>query len=86
VGIDATVVGDPKDERIVWLDIDGDYPDPSLVWPFGYVAVFNPKLSVLNETGQVVFRQGDRVKGACTAGPNNAPGSVLRIEPWHLAS
>jgi hypothetical protein len=47
-----------------------------VIWPPGYVARFTPMLEVLDETGRVIFRDGDAVSGGCTTGPD-AQGPLL---------
>lgn len=79
IGLDATVVGSLEDPRSAWLITDAGVRK-DLVWPSGYVARFNPGLEVLDETGAVVFRQGDLVRGACLRGPADDPGAVLQIK------
>jgi hypothetical protein len=78
IGLDATLVGDPNDDRMAWLQqADGTRRD--LVWPEGYKARFSPSLEVLDSHGDTLFRQGDRVAGACIAGQADAPLPLLRI-------
>lgn len=75
VGLDARVTGSPMDARLAWLASDrGGRQD--VIWPPGYAARFTPMLEVLDETGRVVFRDGDAVSGACTTGPD-AQGPLL---------
>ena len=79
---DAILAGDQGDPRVTWLET----PDGRLeiVWPDGYVARFyrfdNP-FAIVDPNGIVVFREGDSISGGCTAGPNDDPSSILRIDP-----
>ncbi len=69
---DATLHGSPTDPRVVWLE-----PGPgdlSVVFPTGFTARFVPSLEVLNASGSVVLREGDRIEGACVG-----PGESLLI-------
>ena len=49
-----------------------------VTWPAGYRARFNPNLEVLDESGNVVIREGDAVSGACG---NNPDTGMLYLEP-----
>jgi hypothetical protein len=75
VGLDATLVGDAHDPRLAWLVIQGKRVD--IIWPPRYTARFTPDLEVLDESGTVVFRSGDRISGGCAAGPNQAPAEFI---------
>ena len=80
VGLEATLVGDPADPRIVWLtDAEGRRRD--LIWPPGYTARFAPELQVIDRSGTVVFVGGERIDGGCTAGGVDDPGNLLLIRP-----
>jgi hypothetical protein len=78
VGFDGTVRGDPADPRIVWVETE-NHGTKRLVWPAGYVARFDPALEVIDISGQVVVREGDRVSGGCVKGPPDDPGSIVLI-------
>jgi hypothetical protein len=41
----------------------------NLLWPAGYRARFAPGLEVLDPSGRVVAREGDRVTGGCSMPP-----------------
>jgi hypothetical protein len=85
IGIDAVLVGGATDPRIAWL-ATARQGNKELVWPPGYVARFGPDLEIIDGTGRVVFRQGDKVTGGCVKGPPDALGSVLLIRPEDLAT
>lgn len=75
VGFDGHITGDPFDPQLAWLVGDGgDRRD--VIWPPGYTARFAPRLEVLDEKGNVAFRDGDAVGGGCTTGPD-AQGPLL---------
>jgi hypothetical protein len=80
--LDATLVGDAGDPRVAWLEMRGDGRH-EIVWPPGFSARFTPDLEVLDASGKVAFRAGDKISGGCTAGPNDDPGSVLLIRPGY---
>ena len=80
VGLDATLVGDPRDPRLVWLDTASGVRK-ELVWPPGYQARFDPTLEVLDPRGSIVFRAGDHVDEGCTMGPAHDPTLFLLITP-----
>lgn len=79
IGLDAVLVGDPRDPRSTWLETS-DGHRIELVWPPRHTARFGPLLEVLGPDGAVLFRQGDRVSGACTQGPAEAPTSMVLIQ------
>jgi hypothetical protein len=60
----ATLRGDPHDPRVAWLDL-GPNGTRGLVFPMGFTARFAPRLEVLDASGQVMFRDGDAITGAC---------------------
>lgn len=64
IGISAVIRGDPADPHVTWLIAQ---PGARLetLWLPGYHARFNPTLEVLDATGAVVLREGDRVNGGC---------------------
>jgi hypothetical protein len=75
VGLGAHITGSATDARLAWLVSDrGARQD--VIWPPGYAARFTPMLEVLDETGAVVYRDGDAVSGGCTTGPD-AQGPLL---------
>jgi len=78
VGFDGHIKGDPTDDRLAWLVSDLDGARVEIVWPPGYAARFTPRLEVIDEEGDVVFRDGDGVNGACTTGAE-AEGPLLML-------
>jgi hypothetical protein len=68
--VGATLRGDPHDPRVVWLDL-GPNGTRGLVFPLGFTARFAPRLEVLDTSGQVRFREGDAITGACVWGNND---------------
>lgn len=64
---DATLHGSPTDSRVAWIHLKG-FGDRQAVFPVGFTARFNPSLEVLNANGAVVFREGDKIDGACGGG------------------
>ena len=73
IGIDAVLAGDPNDPRVAWLEWNGRR---DIVWPPGFTARFAPNLQVLDGSGTVVFRAGDRISGGCAIGED-----LLLIRP-----
>jgi hypothetical protein len=68
VATEAVLAGDPGDSRVAWLLEAGKRVD--VVFPYGFSARFTPGLEVLNASGAVVARGGDRIEGGCvTDGP-----------------
>ncbi len=80
VGLNVTLFGDAADPRVTWLVRD-DGSRQDIIWPPGFTARFSPKLEVLDASGSVVFRGGDRIDGGCTAGPPDDPAKLLIIRP-----
>ncbi|HEX7612729.1 MAG TPA: hypothetical protein VF371_08130 [Candidatus Limnocylindrales bacterium] len=79
VGLDAVLHGSPSDPRVAWLESSLGGPSRmEVTWPAGYRARFNPNLEVLDESGNVVIREGDAVSGACG---NNPDTGMLYLEP-----
>jgi hypothetical protein len=88
VGLEATVHGDPQDRSVVWLT--SMLPDRhrfEVVWPSGYVAVFDPTLRIVDGAGRVKLDEGDYVHGGCTTGGDDGdplfipdPGDGFRLE------
>jgi hypothetical protein len=75
--VDAFLHGSLADPHLAWLE--GNFVPSSrreVIWPAGYRARFNPNLEVLDETGNVVLRDGDAVRGAC-----NTSGNTFYLEP-----
>ncbi len=79
VGNDGTLVGSPTDPRVAWL-AEPQGGRVEIVWPQGFTARFDPDLAVLDASGKVVYRAGDRPGGGCVIGD---PGSPLLILPPH---
>lgn len=67
--IGATIHGSPDDAAVVWVHRDGT--NLRLAWASGgYIARFTPSLEVVDESGNILFREGDSVGGGCeTADP-----------------
>lgn len=78
IGLEGTVVGSPYDQRYAWLVSDNGFR-VELVWPIGYRARFVPELEVLDQSGGVEWRQGDKVHEACVKGPPEDPQRVVLI-------
>ena len=71
VGTDLVIHGSATDPHVTWAtSLDGSRRS-EILWPVGYTAHFAPTLQVLDETGKVVAREGDRLIGAC-GGPEQA--------------
>jgi hypothetical protein len=84
-GDDATITGDPSDPRLAW-EISPEGTRQDLVWPRDYRARFNPKLEILDASGRVVLREGDRLPdGGCVEGGPDDPGSVIYLFPMPTA-
>ncbi len=81
LSLDATLVGDPTDERLTWLVSRSTGARRDLVWPTGYVARFVPEVEVLDERGRVAFRAGDAIVEGCLAVRDSNGNDVLRIAP-----
>jgi hypothetical protein len=62
--VDATLRGSATDPRVAWIEIPG-YGEQLAVFPEGFSARFTPSLEVLNQSGAVVFREGDAITGTC---------------------
>jgi hypothetical protein len=81
VGLDAVLHGSPTDSRVTWLENKlGGQSRMDVLWPAGYRARFNPSLEILNESGNVVAREGDAVAGACGNDPDT--GTVYLEPPF----
>ncbi|HJP89081.1 MAG TPA: hypothetical protein VJ850_08615 [Candidatus Limnocylindrales bacterium] len=61
--------GSAADPRQAWV-IQPDGRRMELVWPAGYSARFTPQLEVLDETSQVVAREGSIATGGCPMPPD----------------
>jgi len=79
VGLDAVLHGSPTDPRVAWLDNELGSPGRiDVIWPAGYLARFDPSLQILDENGNVVIFEGDRVSGACDV----LPSGVYLVPPF----
>jgi len=78
VGTEATLVGSPTDPRLAWI-VDFRGGRHEIVWPRGFTARFDPDLAVLDASGKVVYRAGDRIDGGCVTGIED----TLLILPPH---
>ena len=70
VGTDATLTGSPTDPRLAWM-VDPQGGRHEIVWPQGFTARFDPELAVLDASGTVVYRAGDKIDGGCVTGSGN---------------
>jgi hypothetical protein len=68
VGLDAVLHGSPNDPYVAWLENRVAAGRDEILWPAGYRARFRPDLEILNESGIVVFREGDAISGTCVTG------------------
>jgi len=75
VGFDGHITGSPADPRLAWLVGNGGRRR-DIIWPPGYTARFSPGLEILDEKGDIAFRDGDAVSGGCTTGLD-AEGPLL---------
>ena len=78
VGTEATLAGSPTDPRLAWM-VDPQGGRHEIVWPRGFTARFDPDLSVLDASGKVVYRAGDKIDGGCVIGIED----TLLILPPH---
>jgi hypothetical protein len=77
VGLDAFLTGSAEDPRVTWLvNVSGKRID--ILWPRGFSARFDPDLEVLDGSGLVVYRAGDRIHGGCVV---DSQGGPLLITP-----
>ena len=67
VGNDGTLAGSPTDPRVAWL-AEPKGGRVEIVWPQGFTARFDPDLAVLDASGKVVYRAGDKIDGFCVRG------------------
>jgi hypothetical protein len=67
VGTEATLAGSRTDPRLAWM-VDPQGGRHEIVWPRGFTARFDPDLAVLDASGKVVYRAGDKIDGACVRG------------------
>ena len=77
IGLDGVLAGDPNDPRVAWLAVTGG-GRRELVFPVGFTARFSPGLEILNASGEVVFRKGDRIDGGCLT---VMPGMPVLVTP-----
>jgi hypothetical protein len=66
---DVTIHGSTGDPALTWIVFEPEGRRENLLWPAGYRARFAPGLEVLDPTGHVVAREGDRVTGGCAMPP-----------------
>jgi hypothetical protein len=82
VGQSGVVHGNPSDPEVVWEEpLIGPGPRTHVIWPTGYRAVFDATLSILDEHGRPVLREGDYVDGGCVTG-NGRSDPILLIPPF----
>jgi hypothetical protein len=65
---DATLHGSAGDPRVAWIALKG-FGERQALFPTGFTARFDPSFEVLDASGTVVFREGDRITAAC-GGPD----------------
>jgi hypothetical protein len=70
VGTEATLTGTPTDPRLAWM-VDPQGGRHEIVWPRGFTARFDPDLAVLDASGKVVYRAGDKIDGGCVTWSEN---------------
>jgi hypothetical protein len=75
VGADLVIHGSATDPRVTRATGEDGDRRFEILWPVGYSARFVPGLQVLDASGTVVAREGDRLTGACGAGetPSGQP-------------
>ena len=78
VGIDATLHGSASDPHLAWLE-NNLGTRIEVVWQPGYRARFTPKLEVLDESDEVVLREGDHIPSGCVT---DDPGTLRLIGPF----
>lgn len=84
VGQSGVVHGNPTDPEVVWEEpLVGPGPRTHVIWPTGYRAVFDSTLSIFDEQGRPILREGDYVDGGCVTG--DGPSDPLLLIPPFLA-
>ena len=63
---DATIHGSRTDPLVVWVVRGNDRL--RLAWDGTFIARFTPALEVVDDSGNVYFREGDAVSGGCETG------------------
>ena len=76
VGTEATLAGSPTDPRLAWM-VDSHGRRHEIVWQRGFTARFDPDLAVLDASGKVVYRAGDKIDGGCVIGGSDSPLLIL---------
>jgi hypothetical protein len=76
VGTEATLAGSRTDPRLAWM-VDSQGGRHEIVWPRGFTARFDPDLAVLDASGKVVYRAGDKIDGGCVTGGEDSPLLIL---------
>jgi hypothetical protein len=66
---EVTIHGSTGDPALTWIVFEPEGRRENLLWPAGYQARFTPALEVLDPSGRVVAREGDRVTGGCAMPP-----------------
>jgi hypothetical protein len=78
---EVTIHGSPGDSALTWIVFESDGRRENLLWPAGYRARFAPGLEVLDPSGRVVAREGDRVTGGCAMPPGGTFISLPTVTP-----
>jgi hypothetical protein len=66
---EVTIHGSTGDPALTWIKFEPEGRRENLLSPDGYQARFAPALEVLDPSGRVVAREGDRVTGGCAMSP-----------------
>jgi hypothetical protein len=61
---DAVLRGSPADPRLAWIEFRGGVRKDA-IWPMGYGARFRGGIEILDASGTIVLREGDRIDGGC---------------------
>ena len=65
----VTIHGSAADPALSWIMFEPAGRREDLLWPADYRARFDPGLKVIDPSGRVVAREGDRVTGGCGMPP-----------------
>jgi len=77
-GTDMVIHGSMFDQLVSWVELPEGGGRVNIVWPVGYRARFVPTLEIVDRTGAIVAREGDRLQGWCrnASSPDDAPVHV----------